>query len=91
MEHVGPDLGQKSLQKSRQILLRFFMRIFTDLGTILGGLGTLLDDFGGSRARPGEVLEASSDSLFGKVLPRGSPKAIFKDFGSIFGGLGLHF
>ena len=39
MEHVGPDLAQKSFQKSRQNLVRFLMRIFTDLGTILGGFG----------------------------------------------------
>ena len=58
-----------------------FDRFWDDFWRVLG-------DFGTTSGGPGRVLEASSSCLFGRVVPKGSQRAIFED--SIFGGFGLN-
>ena len=88
MAHVGPDLAQKSLQKSRQILLRFLMRTLIDLGRLLGR-------FGDPCGRPWGVQGASWRGLLTGFLARCSPGGLnrrslrilapfLEDLGSIF-------
>ena len=56
-----------------------FDRFWNDFGRVLGAFGVTL---GG----PGRILEASSGSLFDRVVPKGSQRAILEDFASILGG-----
>ena len=58
-----------------------FDRFWDPFGRVLGALG---ETFGGQ----GRVLEPSSGSLFGRVVPKGSQRAILEDLASIFGRFG---
>ncbi len=49
-------------------------------------LGGLLGEFGDSRAGPGRVLEGSSASLFGGLIPKGGQRPILEELGSTLKG-----